>query len=356
MKKQQQQLREKLRRNGLDAVLLTGGVSIRYFTGFTSDECIVLLTQTDCTLVTDFRYTIQAKAQTGAAAKVVERNGAAEQMKVMRDLLIEHGCRVVGFEDAAMTVTSFCEFEKLPVRLVPFSEQLNPLRIVKSSQEVELLQKAQSMADAAFAQLVNDLKPGMTEQEVAARLTYLCACQGSEGPAFDPIVGSGPNGAMCHAIPGQRKLQKGDFVVFDFGCTYGGYRSDMTRTVCIGAADEEMKKVYAIVLESQLRALRILKAGVSGRALDAAARDYIKAEGYGDYFGHGLGHGFGLEIHEPPRAALTSCDTLLSGMTITVEPGIYLPDKFGVRIEDCCVVTDTGCLNLVSTAKDLLIV
>lgn len=341
---------------GLDAMLLTGGVAIRYFTGFTSDECLVLASHRGVTLITDFRYTIQAKAQTGGAVSVREVNRRPEQLSALRALLAEQGCRKVGFEDAAMTVAAFEEFKDMPVSWTPFSTEAGKLRLIKSQDEIEALAKAQQMADAAFAKLLERLHPGMTEQEAAAELNYLCALQGSEGPSFDPIVGSGENGAMCHAIPGGRTLQKGDFVVFDFGCIYQGYHSDMTRTVAIGSADEEMRRVYAVTLEAQQTALSALKGGISGRALDRIARKVIADAGYGECFGHGLGHGFGLEIHEPPRAGVGSEDVLLPGMTVTVEPGIYLPGKCGVRIEDCCVVTETGCVNLVSTAKDLLIV
>ena len=355
MNARQKQLLLKMAENGLDAALLTSGVSIRYYTGFTSDECAVLLTQGGCWLITDFRYTIQANAQAAGNATVIEANQAANQKQALLDCLKRERVETCGYEQEALSVARYEEYADFPVRWKAFGNEIALPRLIKSAEEVASLQKAQAIADEAFTRLLPKLHIGMTELEAKAELNYICDRLGSEGPSFDPIVGSGENGAMCHAIPGGRRIADGDFVVFDFGCVFEGYHSDMTRTVGFGNVSDELRRIYDVTLEAQLKALSAVRAGVSGKAVDAVARDYIASKGYGECFGHGLGHGFGLEIHEPPRAAVTSESVLAPGMTLTIEPGIYLPGKGGVRIEDCVVVTEDGCLNLVSTAKDLLI-
>ena len=344
-----------MREEGLDAVLLSSAVSIRYYTGFTSDECIVILTGYGCTLITDFRYTIQAAAQTGGCAEVIERNGAEDQLACAREVFDGEGIRRCGFEDARMTVRGLRAYDGFPAEFVPFSGPVEAPRRIKSEDEIQCMQKAQEIADAAFARLLPSVRPGVTEKEVAAELIYQCAMLGSEGPSFDPIIGSGPNGAMCHAIPSDRKISEGDLVVMDFGCIYGGYCSDMTRTVAIGSVVPELRKIYDITLRTQLRCLEEVHAGMSALDLHMIAVRSITESGYGDCFGHGLGHGFGLEIHEPPRAGKNSSDILLEGMSVTIEPGIYLEGKGGVRIEDCGIVTAGGYRNLVSSTKELII-
>lgn len=355
MEERIRRLRETLDRAGLDAALLSSSENIRYFTGFTSDECEVVVTKGRTYLVTDFRYTIQAKLQTRGLCEIIEINPVRDQLRKVEEILVDNGCKSCAFEEDKLTVALFNVYEKMPVRFVPLGSDISILRVRKTGDEVEKLQKAQQLADAAFTKLVPELHVGMTESEVAAKLNYYCSLDGSEGPSFDPIVGSGPNGAMCHAVPGERRFEKGDFVVFDFGCLYDGYHSDMTRTVGFGPIDDELRKIYDITYEAQLLTLAGLKSGIGGAELDAIARDYITSKGYGENFGHGLGHGFGLLIHEPPRAGKSSSDILEPGMTVTVEPGIYIEGKGGVRIEDCCVVTEDGYINLVSFEKDLII-
>ncbi|MBO6060918.1 MAG: aminopeptidase P family protein, partial [Clostridia bacterium] len=196
----------------------------------------------------------------------------------------------------------------------------------------------------------------MTEKEVANELDHLLRLHGADENSFDTIVGSGPNGALPHAIPGQRKLTEGDLVVIDFGCKYNGYCSDMTRTIAVGEPKEELRRIYDIVLRAQTAALEALKPNMSAKELDAVARGVIEAEGYGPNFGHSLGHGFGLDIHEAPYASTRSADLLIPGATITVEPGIYVEDLCGVRIEDDCVLTESGYIDLAHTTKDLIII
>ena len=352
MKERVEKLRKLMEENRLDGALITGLTAIRYYSGFTSDEAALVVTMKSASLLTDFRYTIQAREQS-PDFDVVEV-GRGVLLPTVDRLLKADGARRVAFENQTMTVATFEKYKALDFEFIPFSEQMNRPRLVKTADEIACLQKAQNMADEGFKTLLGRIGSGMTEKEVAAELDYINARLGSECPSFDTIVGSGPNGAMCHAIPGDRRLQKGDLVVLDFGCVYNGYHSDMTRTFAVGEVDDFAKKIYDITRTAQQKALDALKGGVTGKALDAVARDYIASQGYGECFGHSLGHGFGLMIHESPYASTASDWTLEPGMTITVEPGIYIEGRLGVRIEDCCVVTETGKIDLVSSTKELL--
>lgn len=355
MKQRIEALRESLAKSSLDAAVITGGVNIRYYSGFTSSESIFLVTLKGAYLVTDFRYVIQAHAQTKGQCEIIEAN-FPDQIASIREHLLADGCKRAGFEQEAMSVGTFAFYQEMPIEWVPYGDELSLQRLYKSESEIESLQKAQRIADKSFLEWLGRIGAGMTELEATAELNYVCAKNGSEAPSFDPIVAGGPNGAMPHAVPGTRKLQKGEFVTADFGCMIDGYHSDMTRTFAIGNVDELSKEIYEIVKTAQQMALDALKGGIPAKTLDAAARDYITAKGYGEQFGHGLGHGFGLEIHENPYARKTSTDMLYSGMTITVEPGIYVEGKCGVRIEDCCVVTETGHNNLVGVTKELIVI
>lgn len=347
-------LREQMRAQGLDAVLVTGLPNIRYLSGFTSEDGSLLITYENAYLLTDFRYIIQAKEQTAGAYTIVELL-PRQTVQTLQEKLRQDACKRLGFEQLQMSVARRSSMDELEVEFVPFSEALAKLRIIKSAEEIEKLQKAQNIADAAFLELLQVIRPGMSEKRVVAELLYICGKLGSEGPSFEPIVGSGPNGAMPHAVPGDRILQKGDLVVLDFGCIFAGYCSDMTRTFAIGQPSDFQKEIYGIVLEAQTKALAALRPGITGKELDAVARDHISAKGYGKDFGHSLGHGFGLQVHEAPTASIYGEDALQAGMTVTVEPGIYIENQFGVRIEDCCVLTEGGHRNFVSASKELII-
>ena len=346
------QLRKLMEQAKMDGVLVTGLTAIRYYSGFTSDEAALVITEKTAALITDFRYTIQAREQS-PDFQVVEW-GKVSLLAQADKLFAADGCKRVGFENESMTVATFEKLKSFSYEWVPFSEKLSKPRLIKTAEEIACLQRAQNMADEGFKTLLTRIGSGMTEKEVAAELDYIHAKIGSECPSFDTIVGSGPNGAMCHAVPGERRLQKGDLVVLDFGCVYNGYHSDMTRTFAVGEVDDFSKRIYDIVRTAQQKALDALKAGITGKELDAIARDYIASKGYGECFGHSLGHGFGLLIHESPFASTKSQWTLEPGMTITVEPGIYIEGKLGVRIEDCCVVTEEGYIDLVGSTKELL--
>ena len=345
-------LKEALCRKGLDGVLITSLENIRYISGFTSVDAELLITGDKKYIFTDFRYFIQA-AEECPDFTLIEISNDNYYSK-LDELLKENNCKKCGYEDDKTTVAVFNRLKEVSAEFIPVNDILSGLRIIKDESEIASLQKAQNIADKAYAAMLNSIHSGMTEKEVAAELDYLCAKFGSEYPSFDTIVGSGPNGAKCHAVKSDRVLKSGDLVVVDFGCVYNGYHSDMTRTFGVGKLDDKSKDIYKIVLETQLKTMDALKNGISGKDLDAVARDIITSYGYGNDFGHGLGHGFGLEIHEPPRASMFSTDILTSGMTITVEPGIYVEGFCGVRIEDCCIVSDDGKINLVNTSKDLI--
>lgn len=345
-------LRGLLRENHLDAAFVTGGTSIRYYSGFTSSEAYLVVTEKHARLITDFRYTIQAREQSPDYEIIEFARG--KLMETIQEALSSDGVETVGFDEQCMTVADFERYKALGFTWKPFAAQFSSPRVFKTEEEAECLQKAQDIAGRAYEELLKRICSGMTEKEVAAELDYIGAKFGSEGPSFETIVGSGPNGAMCHAVPGDRRLTKGDLVVVDFGCIYNGYHSDMTRTFAVGKPDDFSRYIYDIVLKAQQACLSVLKSGITGKDLHNTALAVIEEAGYGKCFGHGLGHGFGLRIHEAPSASPLSKDTLTTGMTITVEPGIYVEGRLGVRIEDCCLVTENGFRNFVSTPKELI--
>ena len=255
-----------------------------------------------------------------------------------------------------MTVAELREYRsKVKVEFRGATKLLTDLRMVKSSEEIEALVNAQRIAEKAFAEICNDIKVGATEAEIAAKLIYLMLRYGAENVSFSPIVASGANGSKPHAVPTGKKIMDGEFVTMDFGCVCRGYCSDMTRTVAVGRVTEEMETVYHTVLRAQLAGIAAAKAGVPGCEIHNAAARVIAEAGYGEYFGHGFGHGVGVEIHESPRASSTWKEPLPAGAVISAEPGIYLPGRFGVRIEDVVIIQDDGCENIHRAPKELLI-
>ena len=248
-------------------------------------------------------------------------------------------------------------YEKnLKAKLVPFNKAISSFRATKEDWEVQLMLKAQEITDKAFSEILTRIKPGMSELELQAELIYCLYKNGGTGLAFSPIVVSGPNTSLPHGVAGERIIQEGDFVTLDFGASYKGYCSDMTRTVAVGYATEEMKKVYETVLKAQEAGIAVTRAGVIGKDIDAAARKVITDAGYGEYFGHGYGHSLGLEIHEAPDPNPGNSGPMPAGALCSAEPGIYLPGRFGVRIEDVTMITETGVINITKSPKNLIIV
>ena len=350
-------VREKLNDHGLDAMLLTCAANRYYVSGFasTGTDGVAFVTRDRAYYFTDFRYIEAAKAQIRDAVVEMTKSGRG-YVALLNEAIGKHGVKRVGYEDAYMTVAEYNIYrEKLNCELVPATGLMTQLRMVKDAEELQTLISAQRIAEKALEEICNDIRAGVSEKEIAAKLTYLMLRYGAQNMSFDPIVVSGANGSMPHGVPGERKIAPGDFVTMDFGCIYRGYCSDMTRTVAVGHVTEEMDRVYHTVLRAQLAGIERAKAGVSGCDIDAAARDIITKAGYGEYFGHSFGHGVGVEIHEAPNASPNYQEALPAGAVISAEPGIYLPGKFGVRIEDVIVLRENGCEDITEAPKKLLI-
>ena len=344
------------RANHCDGVLITEAENLCYATGFVGLEGMVLVTADGkgyC--FTDSRY-IEA-AEKGIAPwgyQVIQPDVSYPQC--VAQLCQEHKLESLLFEDQDMTVASHARYTAaVPAKLIPAGEAFSETREVKEEIEVERIVAAQRIAEKALEEILPLIKPGAVEREVAAELDYRMARLGSTGVSFPTIFVSGAKSSLPHGTPGDKKIEAGDFVTIDFGAMVGGYHSDMTRTFAVGFATDEMKKVYNTVLEAQLAGIEAFAVGKPGSQVDKAARDIIEAAGYGPYFGHGLGHSLGLNIHESPRAAKTYHREFVQGNIVTIEPGIYLPGKFGVRIEDMVYLGADGKRNLTNFPKELLI-
>ena len=348
-----QRLREAMEKKNFEAMLVTKPENRRYLSGFTGTAGIVLITQTNAWFITDFRYKDQAASECQGFEILIHT-----PEKSVYDLINELGIKSIAFEDEYMTVSAYNTYKsKLKnVELVPNNQLIENLRLLKSEEEIETIRKSASIADAAFEHILSFIKVGMKEKEVALELEMFMKKQGASALSFDIIVASGWRSALPHGRASDKIIETGDFVTMDFGCVYKGYCSDMTRTVVMGQASEKQKKVYETVLKAQEEALKAIKPGVSGKDADKVARDIITEEGFGDYFGHGLGHGVGLEVHEAPRLAPIGEKILEKNMVVTDEPGIYIPDFGGVRIEDLIVITENGCERLSTSPKNLIVI
>lgn len=343
-----------LKEYGLDAMLVTSAPGEFYAMGF-HGEGVALITPEETWYYTDSRYIEAAKQSITGGAHVSLPTGGKNYRQLVQDLVAAHGIGKLGFEDAYLSVAEYDLWSAaLSAQLVPASGLLTGLRMVKDREELAAMREAQRVTDEAFTEILNFIRPGLTEREVAARLTYIMAGKGAERNSFDPIVACGANGSKPHAVPSGRTIEKGLFVTMDFGCVVGGYCSDMTRTIAVGTPTDEMRQVYETVLQAQLAGIAAVKAGVKGSAVHNAAAQVIADAGYGDCFGHGFGHSLGIEIHEDPRFSPLWDRPIPAGATLSAEPGIYLPGKFGVRIEDVVWLTETGCENLTKSPKELI--
>jgi Xaa-Pro aminopeptidase len=267
----------------------------------------------------------------------------------------DNGIKSIGFEDTLIPFSTHKDWvEKFGAELIPAQKKIDELRNVKSRDDIEQMIKAQRIAEKAFEEVVPLINTNVTEKEIAAELIYRMLKHGADDKAFPPIIVSGAKSSRPHGVPGDEKISKG-FITIDFGANLGGWCSDTTRTLCVGEPDDEMKKVYDTVLKAQLAGIATVRAGVNGVDVDAAARDVIKAAGYGDYFDHGFGHSLGLEVHETLKASPVSKDILPVGAVISAEPGIYIPGRFGVRIEDTLYITEDGYENLTKLPKELVV-
>ncbi len=339
---------------GLDAMLITSEPGEFYAVGF-HGEGVALITPDKTWYYTDSRY-IEAAQQQITGAQVAQLPKGVRYRDLVGDLVKEAGVSRLGFEEQYVSVADHTIWtENIEAEFVPASELLTELRQVKDENELAAMREAQRITDEALLEILNFIKPGLTESEVAARLTYIMARKGAERNSFDPIVACGPNGSKPHAVPGPDVIQKGQFVTMDFGCVVGGYCSDMTRTVAVGRPSEEMELVYNTVLKAQLAGIAVAKAGVTGKEVHEAGAKVIADAGYGEYFGHGFGHSLGIEIHENPGFHLRNDKPIPAGALLSAEPGIYLPGRFGVRIEDVIMLTEEGCVDITRSPKQLIV-
>ena len=336
----------------VDAIMITSPHNLRYFTKFSGGEGVALITKNQQFLFVDSRYTYAASKEADEF-QVIEFGSGERNKKIYEKL---QGCQAVAIEERYLTLEEYFSyknsFEK--IQLTGKSAEIEKIRMIKTEEELSFLRKAEEIGVEAFLSVLKRLKVGMTENEVAAEIEYQMRKSGSEGTSFDTIVVSGYKSAMPHGIPGDKKLENGDFVTMDFGCKYKGYCSDMTRTVVMGKASNEQKKIYETVLKAQAAGLDAIKSGIKCSDADKAARDVIEENGYGKYFGHSLGHGVGLLIHELPNLSPKCEIELCENMIVTCEPGIYIPDFGGVRIEDMVCVKENAVENFTNLTKELI--
>jgi Xaa-Pro aminopeptidase len=343
-----------LERIGADLLLVSNLSNIRYLSGFTGSEALLVLSRTEGWFLTDSRYTSQAGAEV-TGARIVE---FANRLETLAAVLKEAGGSKVAFEAGYTSVAVYQDLlKRVPeVEFVPADAELSALRTVKDAAELEILERVASIASQAFLEIVGEVKPGALESEVAWALEVAMRRGGAEGKSFDFIVASGERGALPHGRASDKKIAPGELVTVDFGALYLGYCSDETVTVCLGEPDSKQREVYETVRVAQQLAIDAVRPGISFRDLDAKARNYIAEKGYGQYFGHGLGHGIGLDIHEHPTASPRGTGLVEEGMAFTIEPGIYIPGWGGVRIEDSVVVERDGCRRITQVPKTLMIV
>ncbi|MFB5087856.1 Xaa-Pro peptidase family protein [Psychrobacillus sp. FJAT-21963] len=348
-----EKLRAALEEQGVDALLITNGYSRRYMTGFTGTAGVAIVSKNDAVFITDFRYTEQAASQIKDYRIVQHTKTLIEEVA---NQVTEMGINSIGFEKDDLTYSGYELYKQaIQADLVPLSGLVEKIRLIKTEEEISIIKSACRIADEAFNHIVTYIKPGMTELEVSNELEFFMRKLGASSSSFDTIVASGVRSALPHGVATSKVIEVGDFVTLDFGALYNGYISDTTRTIAVGEPSDQLKEIYQVVLDAQLLALEKIKPGMTGKEADAIARDYIASKGYGEAFGHSLGHGIGLEVHEGPGLSFRSDITLEPGMIITIEPGIYLPNIGGVRIEDDAIVTENGLEKLTHSTKELLI-
>jgi Xaa-Pro aminopeptidase len=348
-------LRDKMQRLGLEAFIVSSLPNVRYLTSFTGSNGLCIVRKNEASFLTDSRYVQQSKREVKSWKRVITKNGMFEE--IARHGLLR-GCRNVGFESHALTYAQYRTLKK-EVSDVPFvstKDVVESIALVKEKQEVECIRAAVRISDRVFDEVLHSIRPGVTELEIAAEISYLQKRYGAEKDAFEPIVASGERGSLPHARASSKRIKNRELITLDFGCTVRGYNSDITRTVAIGNASLQARKLYGVVLKAQLDAISAAKAGMFARDLDAVARQCITREGFGKYFIHSLGHGLGLQVHELPRISSLSKERLVAGSVITIEPGVYIPQFGGVRIEDDVLLASGGCEVLSSAPKNFMIV
>ncbi len=340
--------------SGAQAALVHNASNMRYLSGYTG-EGLLLIAASEQAVITDFRYTEQARGEApGYAVHQTEPDKRANA--IVRELLAASGIGAVAIEEDTLTYADYKKLaEDVPgVTFVSLEGVPEKLRLIKDAKEADALARANGITAQAFDFICTYIRPGMTEKHIALELERWMQEHGAQGIAFNTIIASGPNGSLCHATPGPRAVQAGDLITLDFGARVDGYCADMTRTVALGEISDKQRHIYATVQEAQRLALAAAKPGAKCKDVDAAARNYINQAGYAGKFGHGLGHATGLDIHEEPRCNTISDATLEEGMTMTIEPGVYIEGFAGVRIEDSVLITRDGCKILTPATKELV--
>jgi len=351
-----QKLRAAIAEKDLDALLVSQRENCRYLSGFTGSSSWLLISYNHATLATDFRYIEQAK-QESQDFEIIQIKGEIHDW--LPELAYSSGWHKLAFAANHISVATYHQLDKtiktkqLNLELIPTTGLVEGLRCIKEADELKLIIKAVELTNAAFEQAKLIIQLGVTEKEAAWEIEKFLRQSGTEGTAFDIIVASGPNSALPHAKPTERKFSRNEPVLIDMGARIGGYCSDFSRTFCLGEPDDVLSKMYSVVLEAQLTAIEGIKSGMTGAQADQLARNVIEQAGYGSAFGHGLGHGVGLEVHEPPRLAPDSSDVLADGMVFTIEPGIYIPGFGGVRVEDMVVLENGRLRELTKSPKDM---
>lgn len=339
----------------IDCVLISSDINRRYFCGMKSSYGYILGFREKSYLLIDFRYFEKAKEIVNNCEVILLTSFKLQ----VNDLLKKHNAKNIAIESETVTISQQVYFKSIFEGYFvdssnDLSTAISTLRMIKTQTEIEKITKAQRIAEKAFDNVLEFIKIGKTEKEIALELDFYMLKNGAEALSFETIALTGKNSSLPHGVPSENKIKSGDFVLMDFGAVYNGYHSDMTRTICVGSATDKMQKVYGIVLKAQNAALKIAMNGVKGQDLDKIARDIITNAGYGENFGHSLGHGVGMEIHEMPNASTKSETVLETNMVITIEPGIYLPNEFGVRIEDFVVIKENNCENITNCTKKLI--
>ena len=355
MQERVDKLRRKLESLGVDAVLVSDPYNRVYLTGFTGTYGYAVIGKERNIFITDFRYVQQVKRQCKGFEIVTQEKSMIETiLDVLKSLNVTN----LGFEEDYVTYKHYLMLKETfrDINILPTENIIQKMREIKDANEVSKIRKAASIADNAFSYILNVIKPGITERDIALELEFNMKKNGASALSFDTIVASGLRSAMPHGIASDKIIEFGDVITLDFGCIYDGYCSDMTRTIFVGKINEKIKELYEIVFEAQNSSLEALTSGAISRDVDGVARGLIKDKGYGENFGHGLGHSVGLEIHEEPRLSPNYSTILQSGMIVTVEPGIYIEDVGGVRIEDMVLITNDGYDNLVTASKEIIVV
>lgn len=345
--------RDCLKNKGLDGALVYSDTNRNYLSRFKGDESYIIVTQNNAIFITDSRYVEQAK---GEVDEFEVREYDKNIVDYIKETVNSLNIKTLGFEEDFVTYKVYSELKKAleGVTLSGIGGTIEKLRQIKEDSEIKYIEKAAEIADKAFIHMLEFIKPGMTEKKIGLELEFFMRLNGAQKLSFNSIVASGKRSCLPHGTATSKRVENGDFLTLDYGCVYNGYCSDMTRTIVIGEASEKQKEIYSIVLEANKTGLKAIKPGIAGYEADKAARDVIEKHGYGQYFGHSLGHGVGMDIHELPRLSKKGFEILRPGMVVTDEPGIYIPDFGGVRIEDLVLVTDDGLKVLSKSNKELI--